>query len=227
MVGRRHGGSFYSGTKICDSCFTGGGLVRQGRFQYDSHREKGSVVLESNEAHRPRQTNVLEEYHSAQVTVERIISGGQTGVDRAALEVARKLQIPSGGWCPKGRRAEDGRIGLKYPLQETPSEEYAQRTRWNVRDSDGTLIISRGELAGGTALTALVADKLGKPCLAVDLDRSDSVTEVAAWLQAEDVRVLNVAGPRESGQPRIYDEAFAFLDGLFGEAGIDGRGSKA
>ena len=80
----------------------------------------------------------------------RIVSGGQTGVDRAALDVALELSIPCGGWCPKGRKAEDGALPARYPLKETPSEEYAQRTTWNVRDSDGTLILTHGAPTGGT-----------------------------------------------------------------------------
>ena len=89
--------------------------------------------------------------------IERIVSGGQTGVDRAALEVAIEHQIPIGGWCPRGRRSEDGTIPTKFTLQETPTADYSQRTAWNVRDSDGTLLISCGELTGGTALTKTLA----------------------------------------------------------------------
>ncbi|PSQ85488.1 MAG: molybdenum cofactor carrier, partial [Bacteroidetes bacterium QH_2_63_10] len=85
--------------------------------------------------------------------MRKIISGGQTGVDRAALDAALAFNVPVGGWCPKGRRAEDGQIPDRYPLEETPSEAYEQRTAWNVRDSDGTLIITDGSLEGGTALT--------------------------------------------------------------------------
>ena len=84
--------------------------------------------------------------------IARLVSGGQTGVDRAALDVARELAIPSGGWCPKGRKAEDGKIDDSYPLVESPSASYSQRTRWNVRDSDGTLVLTCGKLTGGTLL---------------------------------------------------------------------------
>ena len=93
--------------------------------------------------------------------VERIVSGGQSGVDRAALDVARELGYPTGGWCPKGRRAEDGPIDDGYPLIETPSDRYVQRTRWNVRDSDGTLILLRGAAEGGTRITIEFAHKKG------------------------------------------------------------------
>ena len=90
--------------------------------------------------------------------VEKIVSGGQTGVDRAALDVALELGIPCGGWCPRGRRAEDGALSARYPLMETPSDDYVQRTTWNIRDSDGTLILTRGEPTGGTAQTALICE---------------------------------------------------------------------
>ena len=94
--------------------------------------------------------------------VEKIISGGQTGADRAALDVALELKIPCGGWCPKGRRAEDGRIDDRYPLKETPSTDYRVRTRLNVEESDGTLVITRGPLTGGTALTIKLVRENGK-----------------------------------------------------------------
>src|SRR5947209_13063019 len=95
--------------------------------------------------------------------VAKIVSGGQTGVDRAALDVALELGLPCGGWCPRGRRAEDGPLPARYPLTETSWEGYPQRTRWNVRDSDGTLILTRGQPDRGTALTIKLAQRLGKP----------------------------------------------------------------
>jgi hypothetical protein len=90
-------------------------------------------------------------------------------VDRASLDAALEFGIPCGGWCPKGRKAEDGPIPPRYPLSETPSADYGQRTEWNVRDSDGTLILNSGELAGGTAQTVEIARRLRKPFLVVDL----------------------------------------------------------
>ncbi len=146
--------------------------------------------------------------------VNKIISGGQTGVDRAALEVARTLAIPCGGWCPKGRRAEDGPIQARYPLRETPSADYAQRTEWNVRDADGTLILARGTPIGGTALTITVARRLGKPFRIVDLAQAVDAIRVRRWLRQESIGVLNVAGPRESTSPGIYKEALTFLTEL-------------
>jgi hypothetical protein len=143
--------------------------------------------------------------------VSKLISGGQTGADRAALDAALALGIPCGGWCPRGRRAEDGPIDERYPLQETPSAEYAQRTEWNVRDSDGTLVLTRGEPRGGTAFTLDIARDLGRPVLILDLARAPVAGAVGNWLRREGIRVLNVAGPRESGAPGIHEEALRFL----------------
>jgi len=146
--------------------------------------------------------------------IERIVSGGQTGADRAALDAALELGVACGGWCPKGRRAEDGRLASRYPLRETTSASYPQRTGWNVRDSDGTLILARGELRGGSALTAALARRGAKPCLVVDLARDEgvrAVSEAVAWLRTNAVRVLNVAGPRESESPGIHVQAIAFV----------------
>jgi predicted Rossmann-fold nucleotide-binding protein len=146
--------------------------------------------------------------------IERIVSGGQSGVDRAALDVALSLGIPCGGWCPAGRRAEDGRISPVYPLEETPTDDYAERTRWNVRDSDGTLILSVGPPTGGTALTEVFCTLEGRPCIVVDLTGDARVEPVLAWARAQAVRVLNVAGPRESSAPGVHALARAFLQTL-------------
>jgi hypothetical protein len=143
--------------------------------------------------------------------LERLVSGGQTGADRAALDVALERGIPCGGWCPKGRRAEDGPIPDRYPLRETPSADYPQRTEWNVRDSDGTLALSPGRPRGGTAFTLVVARELGKPHLHVDLGRAADPEVARAWISEQRIRVLNVAGPRESDSPGIHDAAAAFL----------------
>ena len=139
-----------------------------------------------------------------------IFSGGQTGVDRAALDAARKLGLPVGGWCPAGRAAEDGPIDPRYPLRETPSTDPAQRTEWNVRDSDATLILSPEPLAGGTALTRECAERLGRPMLVVDPAAEDPEA-ARAWLAAVRPGRLNVAGPRESELPGAYASAEGFL----------------
>ncbi len=144
-----------------------------------------------------------------------MISGGQTGVDRSALDVALELGMPAGGWCPKGRKAEDGSLASRYPLTETSSEQYWQRTEWNVRDSDGTLVLTRGAPAEGTAYTIEVARKSGKPCLVLDLSEEPSESVVQAWADEHKVRVLNVAGPRESKCPGIYAQAAQFLRAIF------------
>ena len=143
---------------------------------------------------------------------EKIVSGGQTGVDRAALDVALDLGIPCGGWCPLGRLAEDGPIPGRYPLGETASAEYAERTRLNVRDSDATLILTRGAPTGGTAYTIEMAKQLGRPILVVDF--AAAAVAVRPWIEANAISVLNLAGPRESTVPGIHAEATAFLTAL-------------
>lgn len=140
-----------------------------------------------------------------------IVSGGQTGVDRAALDLALELGIPCRGWCPHGRRAEDGRIPDRYPLTETPTAEYPDRTRRNVLDSDGTLILHGKGRSRGTELTTRLARKHGKPFLVLDLDATPDPAAARAWAAANGVRVLNVAGPRESECPGIYEMAAEFL----------------
>ena len=146
--------------------------------------------------------------------IQKIVSGGQTGVDRAALDAALALAIPCGGWCPKGRLAEDGPIADRYPLQETTTIDYAVRTEWNVRDSDATLIINRGELEGGTRLTVELARRHQRPCLVVDPDRPSAIEDINTWLDDHDIRVLNVAGPRASKDPEIYGQARGVVERL-------------
>jgi hypothetical protein len=148
------------------------------------------------------------------VPVQKVVSGGQTGVDRAALDVALELGLPCGGWCPHGRRAEDGAIPDAYPLRETPSPSYPERTAWNVRDSDATLVITRGEPRGGTALTVSLARRAGRPVLVIDLELNADHAPVRTFLADNAVRTLNVAGPRESEAPGIHDEAAALLRAL-------------
>lgn len=145
-----------------------------------------------------------------------IMSGGQTGVDRAALDAALAQGIACGGWCPRGRKAEDGPIPPEYPVLETRSTSYAVRTRWNVRDSDATLILTRGTPSGGTALTVSLARRMQRPVLIQQLGRTSPhrLHHVRDWLQLHHVRRLNIAGPRESSSPGIYELARTFLDAL-------------
>ena len=140
-------------------------------------------------------------------------------MDRAALDAALALGLPCGGWCPRGRKSEDGPIDERYPLRETPSGDYPQRTEWNVRDSDGTLILTRGRPRGGTALTITLARRLGRPHLVLDLAAKPAPDPAALtlWANAHDLAVLNVAGPRESAHPGIQDEARAFLENALRE----------
>jgi len=140
--------------------------------------------------------------------IERVISGGQTGADRAALDVAIELGIPHGGWIPKGRKTEKGRLPDEYHLLETTSIDYAQRTELNIVDSDGTVIISYGALAEGSALTRELARKHRRPCLHVDLkemSESKAAEIINLWMDTRQIKILNVAGPRASSDPKIYE----------------------
>jgi len=140
--------------------------------------------------------------------VSIIVTGGQTGVDRAALDVAREFDIECAGWCPKGRIAEDGPIDQRYPLTETDSADVAQRTEWNARDSDATLVLTCGKPTDGTPLTVTMARKYGKPCLILDLEQPIIKEIFVDWLHKHNVSRLNIAGPRESHRPGfVYSAA--------------------
>lgn len=146
--------------------------------------------------------------------LRKIVSGGQTGVDRAALDAAIFLELEHGGWCPLGRRAEDGRIDSIYNLQETSERDYVVRTEQNVIDSDGTLVLYSGAVTGGTLLTVNLAKRHGRSLLLVDLNRSDDsnrIHDFLQWIQDSNIHVLNVAGPRESSCPGISNRAGDFL----------------
>lgn len=153
--------------------------------------------------------------------IERIISGGQTGVDRAALDAALARGLPIGGWCPRGRKAEDGELPARYALSQTPSGGYRQRTLWNVRDSDATLLLVMtggiliSEPSGGTRVTANAAVRLRKPHFIASVNTCGGNAGLLYWLAATQPRVLNVAGPRESGAPGIYSLAHALLLDVF------------
>ena len=151
--------------------------------------------------------------------VTTIISGGQTGADRAALDFALENEIAIAGFVPRGRRAEDGRISEIYaPLTETKTRNYAERTELNVQHSDATLIVSRGRLTGGSRLTKKLAEKHEKPFRHVDF-LEETLEEAARssrkWLASIDCRRLNIAGPRASTDPLIYEKTKLFLALLF------------
>ncbi len=150
--------------------------------------------------------------------VRKIISGGQTGVDRAALDVAMRLGRPYGGWIPKGRLTEEGPLPAYYQLEEMPTDAYEARTEKNVIESDGTLLISRGSPTGGTDYTRRMALKHGKQMLHIDLNLgqrpSDAASIIASWIEMNRIETLNVAGPRASNDPSIYMDATHILTHL-------------
>jgi len=141
-------------------------------------------------------------------------TGGQTGVDRAVLDFCLENQEEVCGWCPAGRKAEDGTIPTHYPLDELEGAGYGERTEANVRDSDGTLIIHLGNISGGTQLTAECSRELGKPCLSLNLisvDMEAQVEELLEFMESEKIRELNVAGPRASEESEVYGKTRIFL----------------
>lgn len=147
-------------------------------------------------------------------TFMKIISGGQTGADQAALDAAMALDIEYGGWLPKGRKTENGPLPAIYRLKELSSHSYRDRTERNVIDSDGTLICSFGPLTGGSALTAAFAVKHDRPCLHIDfeqLSQDRGVAAIEGWLRSHTLQILNVAGPRASSEPRIYQAVNTLL----------------
>lgn len=174
--------------------------------------------------------------------ISKIVSGGQTGVDRAALDAAIFLEIEHGGYCPAGRRAEDGPIPPIYRLSETEKRSYSVRTELNVVNSDATLILYREQMTGGTELTFKLTKKHKRPCFTVNLsslefdnsltdaskqtddgflNRRSLKEQVVLWIQSENVGVLNVAGPRESTSPTITKAAESFLIKVFESATPD------
>jgi hypothetical protein len=150
--------------------------------------------------------------------IDRIISGGQTGVDRAALDVAIKLAIAHGGWIPRGRLTENGPLPQKYKMKETRSASYSRRTLKNVLDADGTLIISRGPLSGGSEYTRDMAIKHNRPWLHIDLNRIaafQAANIINDWILQKKIAVLNVAGPRASKDPAIYQNTFNIIESAY------------
>jgi hypothetical protein len=150
--------------------------------------------------------------------LKKIISGGQTGADRAALDFAIKMDISHGGWIPKGRLAEDGPLPSKYDLKEMRTKSYPKRTEKNVVDSDGTLIVSHGKLTGGSRATKEFADKHDKPCFHIDLNQTpefEAAEHILQWTLENSIAILNVAGPRTSKDPEIYEEVFDLFETFY------------
>lgn len=154
--------------------------------------------------------------HEMTMMIQKIISGGQTGVDRAALDVSIKLNIPHGGWCPKGRKAEDGVISAQYNLIETESDDYSERTKANINDSSGTLIVVPSlplNVNDGTILTIDYVNQVKKPYYILDMMKShQQEPSVLMWIKKNNITILNIAGPRESQSPGVYFQAYQFLE---------------
>jgi hypothetical protein len=151
--------------------------------------------------------------------IRKIVSGGQTGADRAGLDVAIRWGFPHGGWCPKGRKAEDGMIGGQYQLVETPSASYLQRTEWNVRDSDATVIFTlSSKLSGGSKRTAEFAMKHRKPWIHVARQAAsyeDPALTLQRFVEENSVRELNIAGTRASKEPDVWRFAYETIEAAF------------
>ncbi|MFQ5469944.1 MAG: putative molybdenum carrier protein [Gammaproteobacteria bacterium] len=143
--------------------------------------------------------------------IEKIVSGGQTGVDRAALDAAIQQGVPIGGWCPEGRLADDGPIDNRYPLQEVADTDHTVRTEFNVRDSDGSLMIYRDKLHGGTAYALEMAKRMAKPVMAVNLDDSPDPKELIKWIKQNELKTLHIGGQREDTSPGIYGISLALI----------------
>jgi hypothetical protein len=161
--------------------------------------------------------------------IKKIISGGQIGADRAALDVARKLDIPYGGWIPKGRLAEDGPISDKYELQEMPTASYPKRTEQNVLDSDGTLILSHGKLTGGSKYTKECADRHNRPCLHINLNTlpvNEASPIIVGWIFKNKIEVLNVAGSMASKDPKIYEKTYHVLNYVYWKCQVKSGATK-
>jgi hypothetical protein len=150
--------------------------------------------------------------------IKKIISGGQTGADRAALDIALKLDIPYGGWVPKGRLTEDGPLDQKYQVEEMPTNGYNERTEQNVIDSDGTLIVSHGKLFGGSAYTRDMALRNERPWLHIDLNKIgkfQAALKINDWIRENRIEILNVAGSRHSKDPAIYQAVMDLLESVY------------
>jgi len=149
--------------------------------------------------------------------ITKLVSGGQTGADRAALDVALRHGFPHGGWCPRGRKAENGVIGGQYELTETPSDDYAQRTEWNVRDSDGTVVFTLAEeVTGGSLLTIEIARRARKPWVHIFPGVNfEPAAGLRRFVQEHGIKILNVAGSRESEEPGIGRWVYQVIEDAF------------
>jgi len=147
--------------------------------------------------------------------IKKIVSGGQTGADQAALDAAISLGIPHGGWIPKGRKTENGMLPEKYQLREMPTSGYPERTEKNVVDSDGTVILSHGKLAGGSLYTRKMAIKHSRPWIHIDLNQTSEFNAamiLSKWIRGNTINALNLAGPRDSNDPGIYKATAGIIE---------------
>ena len=146
------------------------------------------------------------------MAIAKIISGGQTGVDRAALDVALSRKMGCGGWCPEGRHADDGPISEKYPLIETARTDHTVRTENNVKFSDGTLLFYRERFEGGTAYAKEMAEHLNKPVLVIDVSNPPDAQIFKSWINDNKIRVIHIGGQRECSSPGIYARARLLIE---------------
>jgi len=160
------------------------------------------------------------------MTLTKIVTGGQTGIDRGALDAALEAGFPCGGWAPEGRAAEDGRIPRRYPLQELAGAGYEERTLQNVADSDGTAILYSGKLEGGTRKTMLHCVEHGKPFELVDAthtDPRDAALKLADFVERNRLSILNIAGPRASKWPQAHQSAHSTVRNLLSAYSSPGK----
>lgn len=147
--------------------------------------------------------------------IKKIVSGGQIGVDQAALDVAIKLGVPHGGWIQKGRKTQRGILPEKYQLKEMPVAGFKDRIEQNVIHSDGTLIISHGELTGGADYSQKMAKEHNRPCLHIDLNEASvdmAGSKINTWIIENEIEVLNVTGSRTSEDAKIYKETMVIVE---------------
>ena len=149
--------------------------------------------------------------------LEKIISGGQTGADIAAIDAAIASNFPYGGWLPKGRKTEKGSLSMHYQMQEMTTGGYPKRTEKNIKESDGTVIFTHQNLTGGSKLAGDLAERLGKPWLHINFNKTDSnkvISLLSGWIKKNKINVLNVAGSRASKDVDIYDKVFLAINNI-------------